>query len=174
MKTLSLPRLTLLSALIFSPLTLAADNLSVEINIPRLNVAEYHKPYIAVWLEDELRKATQLALWYDVDKRDNEGKKWLKDMRQWWRRVGRANQAPYDGLTSATKGPGQHHLTFALNDDQLAKLAPGKYQLRIEASREVGGRELLTIPVTWPITASELPLTVSGKNELGNVILKVN
>ena len=29
-----------------------------------------------------------LAVWYDLKQKDNEGTKWLKDMRQWWRAAG--------------------------------------------------------------------------------------
>ena len=30
-----------------------------------------------------------LSVWYDLKLKDNEGTKWLKDMRQWWRKTGR-------------------------------------------------------------------------------------
>lgn len=71
-----------------------AESLQLSIEIPHLKVAEYHKPYVAVWLEDESRRATQLAVWYDLDMRNGEGKKWLKDLRQWWRRGGRSLEMP--------------------------------------------------------------------------------
>ncbi|WP_160153978.1 DUF2271 domain-containing protein [Microbulbifer sp. ALW1] len=146
-----------------------AESLKVSIEIPRLNVAEYHNPYVAVWLEDESRKATQIAVWYDLEMRNNEGEKWLKDLRQWWRRGGRGLDVPVDGITSATYGPGEHALEVAIADSDLAKLAPGKYRLRIEAAREVGGRELIEIPLTWPLEKSSLPLSAKGKEELGSI-----
>lgn len=162
------------STLVISNMSFAAKNdLVIEIDIPRLNVAEYHKPYVAVWLENSNRKATQLALWYDLDMKDNEGKKWLKDIRQWWRRVGRSAQQPFDGITSATKGPGKHKVSFALDSKAFEQLPAGDYQLRIEASREVGGKEVINIPLTWPITASEFPSEVTGKAELGNINIKL-
>ncbi|WP_299593561.1 DUF2271 domain-containing protein [uncultured Microbulbifer sp.] len=146
-----------------------AQSLQLSIEIPRLNVAEYHKPYVAVWLEDESRKATQVAVWYDLEMRNNEGEKWLKDLRQWWRRGGRGLDVPVDGITSATYGPGEHALEVAIAESDLAKLAPGKYRLRIEAAREVGGRELVEIPLTWPLEKSSLPLSAAGKEELGTI-----
>ena len=146
-----------------------AQSLQVSIEIPRLNVAEYHKPYVAVWLEDEKRNATQIAVWYDLKMRNNEGEKWLKDLRQWWRRGGRALDVPVDGITSATYGPGEHALQVAIAESDLAKLAHGKYRLRVEAAREVGGRELVEIPLTWPLEKSSLPLSAKGSEELGSV-----
>lgn len=146
-----------------------AETLQVSIEIPRLNVAEYHKPYVAVWLEDEARNATQIAVWYDVKMRNNEGEKWLKDLRQWWRRGGRSLDVPVDGITSATYGPGEHALEVAIAESDLAKLSPGKYRLRVEAAREVGGRELVEIPLTWPLEKSSLPLAAEGTDELGSI-----
>ncbi|MCQ3830480.1 DUF2271 domain-containing protein [Microbulbifer elongatus] len=154
---------------LFLTMSAEARNLQVSIEIPRLNVAEYHKPYVAVWLEDESRSATQIAVWYDVGMRNNEGEKWLKDLRQWWRRGGRALDVPVDGITSATYGPGEHTLEVSIAGSDLAKLAPGKYRLRVEAAREVGGRELVEIPLTWPLEESELPLSAAGNEELGRV-----
>lgn len=146
-----------------------AQSLQLSIEIPRLKVAEYHNPYVAVWLEDESRNATQLAVWYDLGMRNDEGEKWLKDLRQWWRRGGRAMDVPVDGITSATYGPGEHKLKVALDREELTALEPGNYRLRVEAAREVGGRELVDIPLTWPLDKSALPLTGRGESELGNI-----
>ena len=86
---------------------LAAD-LNVSIEIPRLSVAAYHRPYVAVWIERPDNTAVRtLAVWYE-DSNTAEGKDWLKDMRTWWRRGGRALTLPADGISSATKAPGRH------------------------------------------------------------------
>lgn len=148
-----------------------AASLDVTVEIPRLKVAEYHRPYVAIWLEDSAGKATQLAVWYDVGMRENKGQEWLKDMRQWWRRGGRTLQMPIDGVSSATRGPGDHRVPFTVEGSALAELAPGQYQLRVEASREVGGRELVEIPLTWPLSAGNT-LEAKGSEELGRVTVQ--
>ena len=74
--------------------------MKVSIEIPRLNVAEYHRPYVAVWLEKpDQTFVGNIAVWYDLKLKDNEGTKWLKDMRQWWRKSGRELTMPVDGLS---------------------------------------------------------------------------
>ncbi|GHF77761.1 DUF2271 domain-containing protein [Thalassotalea marina] len=151
----------------------AQDKLQLEVNIPRLQVAEYHKPYVAIWLEDSQRKVTQVAVWYDVEMENKKGEEWLADLRQWWRKGGRKLALPVDGVTGATKGPGSHVVTLDLSK-LLTKQAPGQYKLRVEAAREVGGRELIEIPVELPLNPSNLPLTASGKSELGKVQLTKN
>ncbi|TCV95667.1 hypothetical protein EC912_10210 [Luteibacter rhizovicinus] len=147
-------------------------NLTVE--IPTLKVAEYHRPYVAVWIEREDHTvAANLAVWYDVKKADGEGTKWLKDMRQWWRRSGREQTMPIDGVSGATRPAGQHQLSFSDGKPPLGTLAPGHYELVVEAAREVGGREMQRIPFDWP-SAKPTHLTAQGKDELGLISLDLN
>jgi hypothetical protein len=151
---------------------IAAD-MEISIEIPRLDVAEYHKPYVAIWFaRPDQSVAANLAVWYDGAKRDQEGQKWLKDLRQWWRRTGRDLTLPADGLTSATRAPGAHAIKFDAANPTLTGLAPGEYQLIIEAAREVGGREVLKIPLQWP-PAKGMELSAKGSNELGTVSINV-
>ena len=150
-----------------------AGEASISIDIPRLNVAEYHRPYVAFWLESEDGgKITNLAVWYDVKHKDGEGTKWLKDMRTWWRRTGRELTMPTDGLSSPTRPPGTHELTFKSAAAPLAALPAGNYNLVVEAAREVGGRELLRIPFQWPPKAPAT-LDAKGDSELGAIALKL-
>jgi len=160
-----------LSIMLASPAMAFEAELQVE--IPQLSVAEYHRPYIAAWLERPDRTVvTTLALWYDINNPKGEGDKWLKDLRQWWRRVGREIAVPIDGVTGATRPPGTHAVGINVTQLPLAELPNGEYQLVVEASREVGGRELLKIPFAWPIT-SPLSLKAQGESELGNVVLNL-
>lgn len=150
-----------------------ATELSVSVEIPALNVAEYHRPYLAVWVEDASNKTvSDLAVLYDTKLRNNEGEDWLKDMRQWWRKSGRSLSMPIDGVTGATQGPGTHNFNFTVGQAPLAKLAAGEYRLRIEAAREVGGRELLNIPFSLPAKES-ITAKAQGSNELGEVVLSI-
>ena len=150
-----------------------AAEMEISVEVPKLDVAEYHKPYVAIWLEGPDKKvAANLAVWYEVVKRDNEGQKWLKDLRQWWRRTGRELKLPADGLTSATRAPGAHTIKFDGSNAALKDLAAGEYQLIVEAAREVGGREVLRIPMQWP-PKEGASLSAKGASELGAVAVKV-
>lgn len=149
----------------------AAADLSLDVEIPRLEVAEYHRPYVAIWIETpDQAFVGNLAVWYDVDRKGNEGAQWLKDMRQWWRKSGRELTLPVDGLSGATRPPGTHTSSIATSHPPLATLAAGSYVLAIEAAREVGGRELLRIPFAWPL-AKGFSGQAQGAHELGAVRL---
>ncbi len=147
--------------------------IEIDIEVPRIDVADYRRPYVAVWLErPDNSVAANLAVWYDVKMRNDEGTKWLKDMRQWWRRSGRELTVPIDGVTSATRQPGKHSLSFTAGQAPLGTLAPGEYRLQIEASREHGGRELLSVPISWPPAAAGRS-EVRGQHELGTVSVRL-
>jgi len=161
-----------LSGLLAAPAYSAELQLDVE--IPRLNVAEYHRPYVAVWIEGADQKAlTSLAVWYQQKSTDEgHGTKWLPDLRQWWRKSGRTLKVPVDGVTGPTRPAGRHSLRFTDSQPQLAKLPAGEYTLVVEAAREVGGRELLKIPFAWGGKAPQAG-KAQGKAELGAVALRV-
>lgn len=137
---------------------------TVTVTIPRINVAEYHVPYVAVWIEPKAGgPARTLAVWYDVDKRGNEpGTKWLADLRTWWRKGGRSLKLPADAVSGATRAPGAHRIAIP------ASVKPGAYTLYVEAAREDGGRELVSLPLDIPTRAAA---KASGKTELGAVTL---
>ena len=151
---------------------LAAD-LTVKFELPQLNVAEYHKPYVAIWIERaDQSVASTLAVLYDVKKKDNAGTKWVKDLRTWWRKAGRDVELPMDGVSGATRSAGVQTLSFAPAKAGLDKLPAGDYKLVIEAAREAGGRELVRVPFHWE-PKSKVAAAFAGKEEVGAVSLAI-
>jgi hypothetical protein len=166
-----------MTRILFAALALAAagsasaGDLTLNLEIPTLPVAEYHRPYVAIWVEGaDQNIAANLALWYQVR---GDHTKWLPDLRQWWRRGGRDVKVPVDGLTGATRPIGQHILKFDAAQAPLSTLKPGSYALVVEAVREVGGREAVRIPFEWPIK-SQKSANAQGTKELGAVALTLN
>jgi len=166
------PSLAALSLPLISSGALAAD-LSVKFELPQMNVAEYHKPYVAIWIERaDQSVASTLAVLYDVKKKDNAGEKWVKDMRTWWRKAGREATLPIDGVSGATRAAGSHTMTFGPARTGIDKLPAGDYKLVIEAAREAGGRELVRVPFTLP-AKGKVAANASGKEELGAVSIEI-
>lgn len=152
-----------------------AQSLDVGVELPSMNVAEYHRPYVAVWISHpDHTVAANLAVWYQLDDGpEGHGEDWLKDIRQWWRRTGRSLEMPVDGVSSATRAPGQYTLSFSSDDERLSALEVGSYVLHVEASREVGGREMVSIPFEWS-EDGEAELSDTGSEELGEVRLSIH
>lgn len=154
------PPFLLIGGLIAAPAAAAG---TINVAIPQLKVAEYHRPYVAIWLEPAGGGAIRtLSVWYDVKKGGNEpGTKWLSELRAWWRKGGKSQKMPADGISGATRAPGPQAIPLP------ADLKPGSYVLIIEAARETGGRELVTVPISVPAK----PARTAGKTELGAITL---
>ncbi|MCW2368430.1 MULTISPECIES: DUF2271 domain-containing protein [unclassified Sphingobium] len=148
-----------LAGLVATPATAG----TISVTIPRLNVAEYHRPYVAAWVEPTGGGAAQtIFVWYDVKLQGREpGTKWLSDLRTWWRKGGRSLKLPADGVSSATRAPGTHRIALP------ATLKPGQYTLYVEAARETGGREIVSIPLQVPAKGG----SATGKSELGAITI---
>ncbi len=146
-----------------------AAQLTATVEIPQLDAAEYHRPYVAVWLEGADKSHTNVGVWYDVDMKSDEGETWLKDLRQWWRKSGREIDLPVDGLSGPTRPVGVHEVKIPATVTD--KLADGDYTLVVEAAREVGGRELVRVPFTWSKTA-RIDAAAKGERELGAITLR--
>jgi hypothetical protein len=151
---------------------MAAD-LSVKFELPQLNVAEYHKPYVAIWIErPDGSVASTLSVLYDVRKRDNGGAKYLKDMRTWWRKAGQNMTMPMDGVSGATRPAGLQTLNFPAARNGIDKLPAGDYKLVLEVAREAGGREVVHLPFSLP-AKGRVEANASGKEEVGAVSLAI-
>lgn len=165
--------LFVLSDLSFSQ-TKAMKTLTLHVEIPEIDVDPYFRPYVAVWLETSERKPVEtLALWYQLpsETATEDGRKWLKDLRQWWRKIGRQGGDALDGVTGATRKPGDYRIAW-----DYSKLVAGEYFMHIEASREEGGRSFKRIPVRINDDLSlslEKHITASD-GELGKISVKVN
>jgi len=142
-----------------------AQTMDVAVTVPRLSVAEYHRPYVAIFIEGNGTPAKTLSVWYDVKKAKNEGRKWLNEVRSWWRASGRTNAFVSDGTSGATRAPGVQSMSFS---SAKLGLKPGQYTLVVEAARETGGREVLRVPFTWPAKPGQ-SARAAGKTELGTV-----
>ena len=148
----------------------AAADLTVNVELPRIANASYHRPYVAVWIERGDQSAVQtLAVWYQQTRNnEGDGKDWLKDIRTWWRKGGRAMALPADGVSGATRAPGRQTITVPAA--RLNGLAPGQYNIVVEAARELGGREVVRVPFRWGAANTA---RATGSTELGAVSVAV-
>ncbi len=155
----------LLPGILAAPALLAAE-LQIEITLPEPQDSNYQRPYVAFWLEKPDRQpVASLDVWYRP-----EQAQWLTKLSQWWMRSGRHQRFPIDGISAATRPAGVHQLTFTDQQPPLAGLAPGNYVLLVEASRELGRKELLQFLFSWPPRQEEQRI-LPGQKEIGQVSL---
>ncbi|WP_394205838.1 DUF2271 domain-containing protein [Shewanella waksmanii] len=116
-----------------------AGKLAIDLNLAEITEGQYLRPYTAVWVEDSRGKHVDtIALW-----RWDEGEKWLKDIRRWWRKIGREEAGFIDGVTGATRPSGAYKLDWDMTDSAGSAVKSGKYTLLVEVVREHGNRSLV-------------------------------
>jgi hypothetical protein len=151
-----------------------AADLTVTVEVPTIATAAYHRPYVAMWIEraaDQVPMHT-IALWYEAGETargDGDGEQYLKDIRTWWRKGGRATTLPIDGVTGPTRAPGRQTITAPAG--RMSALPAGAYNVVVEAAREQGGREIVRVPFTWGGAANSA--SAAGTSELGAVRVAV-
>jgi len=167
----SLPLVLTTAALASAAAPALAADLTVSVELPTIRVASYHRPYVAVWIEREDQTAVRtLAVWYQQTRNsEGDGKDWLKDIRTWWRKGGRAMTLPADGVSGATRAPGRQTLTVP--GTRLRDLPAGQYNIVVEAARELGGREAVRVPFRWGAANTG---RATGATELGAVSVTVS
>lgn len=162
--------LMVMSALIFVSLISSkssdAQELSIKLEIPTISTSPYHKPYIAVWIETPKRKGVHtLAFW-------KEQSDWFKDLRQWWRKIGRKNAPNFDAATGATRKPGIYTLFWDGSTNTGEKIPNGDYVLHIESVREQGSREYIRQTFTFGLNQPQ-HYVLQGKAELGSITISI-
>ncbi len=142
-----------------------ATEFELSINLAK-QTGEYHPPYVAAWIENDKGKSVRtLVLW-------REGAKWLKDLRTWWRKVGRRNKNIVDGVTSATRVAGRYKLNFSATDDNNQPLIKGSYTLKIEVVRENGGRAIIKQKFNLPGNAQTYSLQATPETNQSSFSIK--
>ncbi|OAN12961.1 hypothetical protein A3K86_14905 [Photobacterium jeanii] len=136
-------KLSALAAVVAMPLMTQAKPLpldaqmDVSFELPLIQSSNYNRPYVAVWIEGADRQPVRtLELWVGKDE-------WLKDLRSWWRKVGRYDRALVDGVTSATRPAGEYRFVWDGKNHAGERVEQGEYTFYAEVVREHGGRSLL-------------------------------
>jgi hypothetical protein len=141
-----------------------STKLDIELTLKQ-QLGEYHPPYVASWIENSQGKSIRtLLLW-------REKAKWLKDIRRWWRKVGKKDADFVDGITSATRITGKYPLSFLAQNDEKKPLKKGKYTLFIEVVRENGGRAIIRQP--FSLNGEKTTFTLAATNETDEIKFSV-
>lgn len=143
-----------------------AQQVEISLELPVIETAQYYRPYVAVWIEDESQQPIRLvALW-------RKEPDWLKDIRRFWRKIGRSETELVDARTGATRTPGRYQLSWDGLDDAGQPVPAGQYTVLVEASREQGGRSLQRQTIQWGGATQHY--TQEALPELGELKITLN
>jgi hypothetical protein len=175
---------TLWYRLLQNPALQQAATVHLSIELPAQG-PHSKRPYLSVWLQADaaqsqadpnLRQPQQLLLL-------GEQPRWYPELRSWWRAIkpllpGSAEQQQQqlqqlvDQWAGATRKAGVHQFDWTARQADGQPLAPGHYQLLVEAAREGGGREQLKLQLHWPLAAGQV-LQAQGQHELSQLRLQL-
>jgi thiamine biosynthesis lipoprotein len=115
--------------------------LTVTIELNLIEGYRVHRPYVAVWIENEEHAPVRtIALWF--------GKyKYLRELRAWSREESMRSVSEdthvMNSVSSATRPPGKYTFQWDGRDDFGKLVSAGKYTVMIEAAREHGTYQLM-------------------------------
>ena len=143
----------------------AADDFELLIDLQiKLQEGFAKRPYVAVWVEDENHAPVRtISVWHGVDKYMPELKSWYLKYRDRYK----DDQNFHSSITSATRSAGKYTVKWDGRDDQGKPVKPGKYVIKIEASREHGTYQLMRQEIAWDDTPKKF--TLPGNAEIAAV-----
>ncbi len=134
--------------------------LAVDLEIAAQEGQRYHRPYVAVWIEDTNGKPVRtLSLWVNTSGR---GPRYIRELRRWFSTDG--GPALISTVSSATRLPGQYSVTWNGRDDGGKPVEQGTYRVFVEAAREHGSYGVIQQDVT--IGAKPLAMDLPGNVEI--------
>ena len=138
--------------------------LTFDYTLPEFDIADYRKPYVAIWLSDTKgNPIKQMAILGDSER-------WWQQSRRWWRKVGRKENSVFPHLAHATRKPGQHSISWFGEDDFGQIVTENELILHIEVSREHGDTSYQKLPFNLTKQAT---ITKDGKGEIGQLSLTI-
>jgi thiamine biosynthesis lipoprotein ApbE len=115
--------------------------LTVSIELSLIEGYRIHRPYVAVWIENENHAPVRtVSLWFGKYKYLNELRAWSRDENT---RSMSEDTHILNSVSSATRPPGKYSFQWDGKDDAGNPVKVGKYNVMIEAVREHGSYQLL-------------------------------
>ena len=130
--------------------------LTVSLELARIEGARARRPYVAVWIEDKDRFPVRtLGLWYQKPR-------WLPELRAWNRddriRAAAEHREIAPSVSSATRPPGKYTLKWDGKDNAGKPVKAGTYTIVIEAAREHGTYQILRQEMEFQGTPKQIDL----------------
>jgi hypothetical protein len=161
-------RLAPLEALQAAPKWDDRFELAVAFEIATPRGERYHRPYVAVWVEDSAGNPVRtLSVWVNTS---GKGPRYIRELRRWVAAERDTESAGGPDLiatvSSATRLPGRYEVTWDGRDDRGNAVAQGNYRVLIEAAREHGTYQLMQQQLS--LGAKPVAADLGGNDEIAS------
>jgi thiamine biosynthesis lipoprotein len=130
--------------------------LTISVELARIDDYRVRRPYLAAWIEDRDRFPVRtVALWFQKPRYLPELKAWFKDDRM--RSMAEGSDITRS-VSSATRPAGKYTLKWDGKDNAGKPVKPGKYTVMIEAAREHGSYQLIHQEMDFTGTPKQIQL----------------
>lgn len=110
------------------------QQLLIDFEINRPNGGKYHRPYVAVWIENSSGQIVKtLAIW-------SQDRQYLRELLSWFNKT-RGTASPT--VSGPTRNAGAYQLIWDGTDNKGAIMAQDDYFICLEAAREKGTYQLI-------------------------------
>lgn len=142
--------------------------LAVDFGIATQRGERYHRPYVAVWVEDSAGNPVRtLSVWVNTS---GKGPRYIRELRRWISAERDTESAGGPDLiatvSSATRLPGRYEVTWDGRDDRGNAVAQGNYRVLIEAAREHGSYQLMQQQLS--LGAKPVAADLGGNDEIAS------
>ena len=135
--------------------------LVLNLELAEIEGIRVHRPYVAVWVEDQNKKPIRnIALWYNKTRYLNDMHAWYDD---YYSKFSEANN-PISSTTSATRSPGKYKIKWDGKNDKGEFVKLGTYTLMVEVAREHGTYQLMSQEIDF--TKKVKPITLNPNPEV--------
>jgi FAD:protein FMN transferase len=129
---------------------------SVTVTLKEIEGYRVHRPYVAVWAEDNNGKLVRnISVWARKPR-------WLPELHTWWTRNGGQFE---ESQTQPTRPPGKYRIVWDGVDDHGQPVPPGAYRIVVETNREHGDYAKQSGTIECGAKAAKIMLRGTGEFE---------
>ena len=141
-------------------------DLLISLELASPEGGRFHRPYVAVWVEDKDHNSLKtIALWASKPR-------YLEDLRSYYHdaKLSSMDFTTVVSTTSATRSPGKYTLRWNGLNDAGKPVPPGHYTVLIEAAREHGTYQLMRQDIDFDGHTVQ-KFTLPGNTEIAGATL---
>lgn len=137
--------------------------LRVQFEIPKVTQGPVRRPYVAIWVSDSSGRAIRSLMLLGT-------RAYYQNSNYRWWRLQSNPRVVMDSVARPTRAPGRYTVVWDGTDDAGNAVAPGTYNLHIEASRQFGGHSFISSELN--VGSKPFKIALPAAEEIGRTSIE--